>query len=74
MKTLLMSWLFMSAIFTINSCDTPQKKEEPGIKVEGKKGGDMEINKDKMEIEGKKGGELKIDSNGVKVKNPNANK
>jgi hypothetical protein len=68
--------LFFVAAQTISmvSCNTPPPKEDPGVKVEGKKGGEMEINKNKLEIEGKKGGELKIDSNGANIKNQNANK
>ena len=55
------------------SCNSNSPKEEPGVKVEGKKGGEMDMNKDGMKIEGKKGGELKMDSNGVKIEKPNNN-
>ena len=50
------------------SCKEPATKQDPGVKIEGKKGGELETDKHKLEIEGRKGGELKIDSNGVKIK------
>lgn len=53
------------------SCNEPATKQDPGVKIEGKNGGKLETDKNKMEIEGKKGGELKIDSNGVRIKSPN---
>jgi hypothetical protein len=55
----------------IYSCNEPAKKEEKGVKVEGQNGGEMKIDKDKLDIKGSKGGELKMDSNGVKVKEAN---
>lgn len=53
------------------SCNEPATKEDPGVKIEGKKGGELKTDKNKLEIDGKKGGELKIDSNGVKIKEHN---
>jgi hypothetical protein len=62
-----------SFFLACSSCGEPPKKEEPGVKIEGKKGGEMKVDKDKLEIEGKKGGELRADSNGVKIKEPPKN-
>ncbi|MDB5284160.1 MAG: hypothetical protein JWO06_3235 [Bacteroidota bacterium] len=71
MKNPIIFFLLVTSVFVMSSCNDnpPPKQDESGVKIEGKKGGEMEINKDKLEIEGKKGGELKMDSNGVKVKN-----
>jgi hypothetical protein len=62
-----------SALILLAGCNNNPPKEEPGVKVEGKKGGEMKIDKDKLQIEGKKGGELKIDSNGAKIEKPTSN-
>ena len=67
-KQILISGLGM--LLSVSACNNNPPKEEPGVKIEGKKGGDMKIDKNKLEIEGKKGGEMKIDSNGVKIEKP----
>jgi uncharacterized lipoprotein NlpE involved in copper resistance len=57
----------LASVLTFTSCNNqPEpKKEEKGVHIEGKKGGDLEINKGKLEINGQNGGKLKIDSNGA---------
>ena len=75
MKRQFILLVLMASLFLFASCnDKEEKKEEPGVKIEGKNGGNLEINKDKLQIEGSKGGELKMDSNGVKIKGKSDNK
>jgi hypothetical protein len=60
----------LGLLLSVTACNNNPPKEEPGVTVEGKKGGEMKVDKDKLEIEGKRGGELKIDSNGAKIEKP----
>lgn len=59
----------LASVLTFASCNNqPEPKKENGVKIEGKKGGDLEINKGKLEINGQNGGKLKVDSNGAVAK------
>jgi len=57
--------------FTLGACEEKKGKAEAdkeGVHIEGKHGGELEINKeDGMHIEGKKGGELNVDKDGVEA-------
>jgi hypothetical protein len=58
------------SFLTFSGCNNqPEPKQnEGGVKIEGKKGGDLEINKKELEIKGQNGGKLKVDSNGAVAK------
>ena len=69
MKKIILAYATLTT-FTLGSCNTepPPKKDDGGLKIEGKKGGDLEINKSKLEINGSSGGKLKVDSAGAVAK------
>lgn len=73
MKIIIVSLYILAMALCFSACSNPEPKPEPGVKIEGKKGGELEINKKKLEIDGKKGGELKMDSNGAKMKDGKGN-
>lgn len=74
MKTAIQT-AFVAALFglsfTFSSCEEKKGRAEAdkeGVNIEGKKGGELEINKeDGLHIEGKDGGELNIDKEGVEA-------
>ena len=73
MKLIIVTLYILCMVLCASSCNNSQPQPEPGVSIEGKKGGDLEINKKKLEINGKNGGELKIDSNGAKIKDGHTN-
>jgi hypothetical protein len=73
MKKQILIIISVGSILSITACSNNPHKDEPGVKVERGKGGEMKIDKDQLKIEGKNGGQLKIDSNGAKVERPQHN-
>ena len=73
MKLIILALYILCMALCASSCNNSQPQTKPGVHIEGKNGGDLEINKKKLEINGKNGGELKMDGNGAKIKDGHTN-
>ena len=67
MKRIFLMLTLGAGMALVGCNDHKVKEDNPGVEIEGKHGGSMDLNKDELDIEGKKGGGLKIDDDKLKI-------